>query len=79
MKSTPVLIQTEVTEKDGAVTIKSSAEFMLGSEVVKAESVREFSATSNVYSSLSKEEAIGVFKRDTLRELVTHLNLHGVL
>lgn len=79
MKSLPVLIQTEVVEDGYNVTITATAEFMNGAEVVNARSVREFSSYVSVANSVSKEDAIAAFKRDALRELVTQLNLHGVL
>lgn len=79
MKSLLVLIQTEVVEEGYNVTVIATAEFMNGEEVVNARSVREFSSYVSVANSVSKEDAIGAFKRDALRELVTQLNLHGVL
>lgn len=75
-----VKISTRVKEDGYSVRIVADAAFTDDQGIERhATSVREFSSYVSVSNAVSKEDAINAFKRDALRELVTQLNLHGVL
>lgn len=78
-KSENVTISTRVTEDGYNVKIVAEGVFVRDGKEIHATAVREFSSYVSVANSVSKEDAIGAFKRDALRELVTQLNLHEVL
>lgn len=79
-KSQPVLIQTEVIDEGYERIVVVSAEFMNDSEVSKATVTKSFdSFKARELKGVTVEDATEALKREALRELVTQLNLHGVL
>lgn len=77
-----VAIHTVVKQEGGLMRVTAHAEWWDDSikESRSAQSVRELDIIAlATQSGVSSEEFIEATKRDALRELVTMLNLHGVL
>lgn len=82
VNNSPVFIGVTTETIDGVVIIKASAEFLTNDKGWStAESTREIdlAKADELSKSVSLEQFIEATKRDALRELVTQLNLHGVL
>lgn len=80
LKSQPVLIQTEVIDEGYERIVVASAEFMHEDETKKATVAKSFdSFKARELKGVTVEDATEALKREALRELVTNLNLHGVL
>lgn len=80
-ESTQVTIKTAVTHEGYECTILATAVWLNAEgEEVNATSARQIDTFKAKYNKgISVESAIESTKRDALRELVTQLNLHGVL
>ncbi|QHJ80733.1 MAG: hypothetical protein [Bacteriophage sp.] len=80
-ESTQVTIKTAVTHEGYECTIVATASWVTAEgEEAQATSARQIDTyKAQSVKGLSVEDAIESTKRDALRELVTQLNLHGVL
>lgn len=74
--SDSVIINTSIERTDdGLIIVSAKAQFHFDGELSEATSARTFES-----ASLSNEQqVIDASKRDALRELVTQLQMHGVL
>ena len=77
-----VTIHTTESVDEGVIKVVAHAEWVddKSSEVVKAASTRELDiVVASTQVGVTEQEFVEATKRDALRELVTMLNVHGVL
>lgn len=78
--SNKVEVHTTVEQVNGVIKVTACGNWVNDGEVYHSQSVRELDiVAASTQSGVSSEEFIEATKRDALRELVTMLNVHGVL